>query len=60
MGRAPGCKRGEIMDDQDTVMLKGRLDGRQRNKLKGLLNMMYSPSELAEQIGIDKNQIYRV
>jgi len=48
------------MDDQDTVMLKGRLDGRQRNKLKGLLNMMYSPSELAEQIGIDKNQIYRV
>ncbi|GAP20438.1 hypothetical protein [Leptolinea tardivitalis] len=42
------------------TILSGRLDGKGRNQLKGLLNMMYSPSELAEELGIDKNQVYRV
>jgi hypothetical protein len=42
------------------ILLRGRLDGKQRNRLKGLLNMMYRPSELAEEIGIDQNQVYRV
>jgi hypothetical protein len=42
------------------TVLSGRLNGKQRNELKGLLNMMYSPSELAEELGIDKNQVYRV
>lgn len=42
------------------TILSGRLDGKGRNQLKGLLNMMYSPSELAEELGIDQNQVYRV
>ncbi|KAA3642016.1 MAG: hypothetical protein DWQ07_25820 [Chloroflexi bacterium] len=42
------------------IILKGRLDGRQRNLLKSLLNMMYKPSELAKEVGFRKRQIYRV
>jgi len=42
------------------MILKGRLNGKQRNRLKRLFDMMYTPAELAEEIGIDKNQIYRV
>lgn len=48
------------MENKDTILLKGRLDGKQRNRLKRLLDMLYSPSELAEEIEVDKNQIYRV
>jgi len=39
---------------------QGRLDGKQRNRLKGLFDMMYRPSELAEEIGVSQNQVYRV
>ncbi|MCD4751632.1 MAG: hypothetical protein K8R40_01035 [Anaerolineaceae bacterium] len=39
---------------------QGRLDGKQRNRLKRLLNMWYKPSELAEEIGMPVNHIYRV
>ena len=42
------------------AILKGRLDGRQRNRLKGLFDMMYTPRELAEEIGINKNKIYLI
>lgn len=42
------------------IILKGRLDGLQRNRLKSLFDMMYSPKELAEEIGINKDQIYYV
>ena len=42
------------------AILKGRLDGKQRNRLKRLFNMQYTPRELAEEIGINKNQIYMV
>jgi hypothetical protein len=48
------------MEDQETILLRGRLDGKQRNRLKGLLDMGYSPNELAEEVGFDKNQVYRV
>jgi hypothetical protein len=41
------------------MILQGRLNGKQHNRLKRLFDMMYKPSELAEEIGIDKNQIYR-
>ncbi len=58
--RVPIAKRNDDMKDQAEYIHQGRLNGSQRNKLKGLLNMMYSPRELAEEIGIDKNQIYRV
>ena len=44
----------------DLIVLKGRLDGIQRNRLKRLLNMLYKPSELAQEVGININQIYRV
>jgi hypothetical protein len=46
--------------DQVEIILAGRLNGKQRNKLKGLLNMMYKPSELADEIGINVNKIYTV
>jgi hypothetical protein len=48
------------MNDQAEYIFRGRLNGTQRNKVKGLLNMMYSPRELAEEVGIEKNQVYRV
>jgi predicted RNA-binding Zn-ribbon protein involved in translation (DUF1610 family) len=53
-------EKGEVMIEQAEYLLKGRLNGSQRNKVKGLLNMLYTPKELAEEIGISKNQIYRV
>lgn len=42
------------------MILKGRLNGVQRNRLKGLLDMLYMPKELAEEVGINVNQIYMV
>jgi hypothetical protein len=42
------------------IILKGRLDGIQRNRLKSLFDMMYSPRELAEEIGIQIDQVYGV
>lgn len=44
----------------DQIELKGRLNGRQRNRLKSLLNMPYRPSEMADEVGFSLNQIYRV
>ena len=46
--------------DQDVILLRGRLNGQQRLRLKTLLNMMYKPSELAEEIGFNQNQVYMV
>ena len=48
------------MEDQDEIILRGRLDGRQRNRLISLLNMLYTPKELAEEIGFNVRQVYRV
>jgi len=42
------------------MIWKGRLDGTQRNRLKGLFDMMYSTKELAQEIGINIDQIYYV
>ena len=42
------------------IILKGRLDGIQRNRLKSLFDMLYSTRELAEEIGINIGQIYNV
>ena len=42
------------------AVLKGRLNGIQRNRLKGLLDMLYSPRELSEEIGIHVDQVYNV
>ncbi len=45
---------------QDEVLLRGRLNGQQRNRLIMLLDMMYSPSELAKEVGFTVRQVYRV
>ena len=42
------------------MIYRGRLDGKQRNRLKRLLDMDYKPSELAAEIGFDTEQIYKV
>lgn len=44
----------------EPIELKGRLSGRQTSRLQSLLNMMYRPSELAEEIKFEVRQIYRV
>lgn len=41
-------------------ILKGRLDGKQRNRLKSLFDMYYTPKELAEEIGMHVDQVYNV
>jgi hypothetical protein len=43
----------------DEIILKGRLNGRQKYKVKRLLDMLYSPKELANEIGISTDLIYR-
>jgi hypothetical protein len=45
--------------EEKKAILKGRLDGKQRNRLKRLLDMDYKPSELASEIGFDTEQIYK-
>ena len=45
---------------QDEILLAGRLNGQQRSRLVKLLDMMYKPSELAEEIGFAVRQVYRV
>lgn len=40
--------------------MRGRLKGFQRMRLRKLLDMMYLPSELAEEIGFHVQQVYRV
>jgi len=42
------------------IILRGRLDGKQRNRLKRLLDMLYSPRELGEEVGFNPEQVYRV
>lgn len=42
------------------IELKGRLNGRQRNRLNRLLDMMYKPSEIADEVGFTVRQFYRV
>jgi len=44
----------------DEIILAGRLNGNQRNRLAKLLDMMYRPNELAQEIGFAKRQVYRV
>lgn len=42
------------------IILKGRLDGKQRNKLNRLFDMFYTPKELAHEIGTHIDQVYDV
>jgi hypothetical protein len=49
-----------IGEDEGVILLAGRLDGKQRNRLKRLLDMMYTPRELAEEIGVNDDRVYMV
>ncbi len=40
-------------------ILRGRLKGNQLRKLIGLLDMLYTPAELAEAVGFTRRQVYR-
>ena len=43
----------DISDQKDEkIIIKGRLNGKQKKKLVNLMNMMYSPSEIANEIGL--------
>ncbi len=42
------------------MLFKGRLKGYQRMKLAKLLDMHYTPGELANEIGFTRRQVYRV
>jgi hypothetical protein len=48
------------MEEQIEILLRGRLDSVQRSRLKHLLNMLYSPKELAEEIGVSVDRFYMV
>jgi len=48
------------MSNQEVRLLQGRLNGAQKNRLRKLFDMMYRPSELAEEIGFNKQFIYQV
>ena len=43
-----------------TLLLQGRLKGYQRMQMYKLLDMLYTPSELAKEIGFERRQVYRV
>jgi hypothetical protein len=47
-------------ESKEVILLRGRLDGKQRNRLKRLLDMMYTPAELAEEIAISVDRFYMV
>lgn len=40
-------------------LLRGRLKGNQLRRLAGLLDMLYTPVELAMEIGFTRRQVYR-
>lgn len=48
------------MDDTSLILLKGRLSGDQKNRLTKLFDMLYTPAEIADEIGFNKRQFYRV
>lgn len=45
---------------EQEILLKGRLGGSQRVRMAKLLDMLYTPGELAEQVGFTRRQVYRV
>lgn len=47
-------------EDLAVTILRGRLDGQQRRRLSRLLDMLYRPSELADEVGFMVRQVYRV
>lgn len=52
-------KKDMNMTELAEYIHQGRMNGSQRNKVKSLFNMLYTPKELSEEIGISLDQIYR-
>lgn len=48
------------MEDNPEIIRKGRLGRDQINRLGKLLDMMYTPGELSDEIGFSRRQVYRV
>ena len=48
-----------MTSEHKEIVLKGRLDGSQKNRLAKLFDMWYRPSELAKEIGFNVRQVYR-
>ncbi len=48
------------MEEEQEILLKGRLNGSQRVKMARLLDMLYTPQELAAEVGFSQRQVYRV
>ena len=46
--------------NQEVNLQRGRLSGAQKNRLRKLFNMLYKPKELANEIGFNVRQVYRV
>jgi hypothetical protein len=47
-------------NSQAEIILAGRLDGQQLTRLIKLLDMLYTPAELAQEVGFTTRQVYRV
>jgi len=50
----------ELLTRSRPIVRKGRLNGAQRNRLRRLLNMMYTTNELANEIGVSPRMVRRV
>ena len=59
MNRTASKKSPTVMKDS-VLLLKGRLKGFQRMQMYKLLDMLYTPRELAEEVGFTQRQVYRV
>ena len=49
-----------IENNRQEIILKGRLKGYQRMRMYKLLDMLYTPGELAREVGFTRRQVYRV
>jgi nitrite reductase/ring-hydroxylating ferredoxin subunit len=57
--RTAGKKSSRVVKDS-VLLLKGRLRGYQRMQMYKLLDMLYTPRELAQEVGFTQRQVYRV
>jgi hypothetical protein len=60
MGTRCACQMLRVGVSMSQVFFKGRLNGVQRNKMKGLFDMMYTPKELSGELDMKIDQIYEV
>jgi hypothetical protein len=49
-----------MLYEKDKIKLRGRLSGTQRMRLLKLLDMLYTPAEIASIVGFSRRQFYRV